>query len=893
MNIILKLNETVKPVVHPPRRVPEAIRSRVTKELHRMEEEGVIEKVDQPTDWVNSMVTVIKPHKTRICLDPRNLNEAIKREHFPLPTIEEVTARMPNAKVFSVLDAKSGFWQIPLDEASSLLCTFNTPHGRYKFKRLPFGIKSAPEVFQKHMKQLLEGLDGVEVILDDILVWGKNMVQHDERLIQLLERLRAIGLQLNNDKCKIGLTEIPYIGHLLSEQGVKPDPSKVDAIVNMPCPTNKQDLQRFLGMLAYLSKFIPNMAEESAPLRRLLEKNVQWHWSEEHTKSLDSLKTLLTKAPVLKYYAINEPLVLSVDASSEGLGAVLLQNQQPVAYASKPLTECQKRYAQIEKELLAILHGCEHFHQYIYGRTVIVETDHKPLEAIVTKPLYRAPIRLQRMLLRLQQYDISVVHKPGKQMYIADALSRATNPTQARKDGDTSTDDIFHVHIILPATEEKLDQIRKATEEDPELRALKTTVQNGWPLNRSDTPQETRSYWSYRDELSCYDGLMFRGEQLIIPASERANTLEKLHQAHLGIELTLRRARDVIFWPGMSKQITEMVSKCSLCLEHRNSQCKESMLPHEIPDRPWSKLGADLFELHQENYLLLVDYYSNFFEVMKLTSTKTPTIIKHCKTTFARHGIPDILISDNGPQFDNAEFTRFAKEWNFTHKTSSPYYPKSNGLAERTIQTLKKVLKKARKDGTDPNLAILELRNTPRNNDLGSPAQRLFSRRTKTLLPVSDQLLKPKVVENVAANLKNERDRQKRYYDQHTASLPKLDKGDHVMAQKDPKANWQPAIVKKEIAPRSYLITDNNDRVFRRNRSHLMHMKVPESSSPNSETQTTSTSSHKTSQNTTQQEVQKEKLTTKVKSSNSSEQTGLVTSRYGRTIKPNRRYTEQ
>ncbi len=205
-----------------------------------MEEEGVIEKVDQPTDWVISMVTVIKPHKTRICLDPRNLNEAIKREHFHLPTIEEVNARMPNAKVFSVLDAKSGFWQIPLDEASSLLCTFNTPHGQYKLKRLPFDIKSAPEVFQKHMKQLLEGLDGVEVIMDDILVWGKNMVQHDERLIQLLERLRAIGLQLNKGKCKIGLAEIPYIGHLLSEQGVKPDPSKVDAIVNMPSPqTNK------------------------------------------------------------------------------------------------------------------------------------------------------------------------------------------------------------------------------------------------------------------------------------------------------------------------------------------------------------------------------------------------------------------------------------------------------------------------------------------------------------------------------------------------------------------------------------------------------------------------------------------------------------------------------
>ena len=453
----IELNETIEPVIHPPRRVPEAIRSRVTKELHQMEEEGVVEKVDQPTDWVNSVVTVIKPHKTRICLDPRNLNEVIKREYFPLPTIEEVTGRMPNAKVFSVLNAKSGFWQIPLDEASSLLCTFNTPHGWYKFKRLPFGIKSAPEVFQKHMKQLLEVLEGVEVIMDDMPVWGENNEQHNERLIKLLERLRATGLQLNKDKCNIGLTEIPYIGHLLSEQAVKPDPLKVNAIINMSGPTNKQDLQRFMGMLAYLSKFIPNMAEESAPLCRLLEKNVQWHWSDEHQKSLDSLKTLLTKAPVLKYYAINEPLVLSVDASSEGLGAVLLQSQQSVAYASKPLTECQKRYAQIEKELLAILYGCEHFHQYIYGRTVVVETDHKPLEAIVTKPLYRAPIRLQRMLLRLQQYDISVVHKPGKQMYIADAISRATNSTQECKDGDTSTDDIFHVHIIIPATEEKLN----------------------------------------------------------------------------------------------------------------------------------------------------------------------------------------------------------------------------------------------------------------------------------------------------------------------------------------------------------------------------------------------------------------------------------------------------
>ena len=271
---------------------------------------------------------------------------------------------------------------------------------------------------------------------------------------------------------------------------------------------------------------------------------------------------------------------------------------------------------------------------------------------------------------------------------------------------------------------------------------------------------------------------------------------------------------------------------------------------------------------------------------MKLTSTKLPTIIKHCNTTFVRHSIPDILISDNGPQFDNTEFARFAKEWNFTHKTSSPFYPKSNGLAERTIQTLKKVLKKARKDETDSNLAILELRKSPRTNYLGSPVQRLFSRRTKTLVPVSDQLLKSKV--ESGSEFKD----LTRYYDQHTASLPKLDKGDRVMAQQEPKTNWQPTIVKKEIAPRSYLITDNNDRVLRRNRSHLIRMEVPESTSTNSKTRSTSMSGT-TDPNSSQLEAQNQRQTTKqATSSNSSERAGLVTLRYRRTIKPNSRYTE-
>ncbi|KAK7878469.1 hypothetical protein WMY93_034308 [Mugilogobius chulae] len=254
----IQIDPAVPPVVHPPRKVPIALKDQIKTELDRMEQIGVIAKQTEPTDWVNSMVTVQRPNKKlRICIDPQDLNKAIKREHYPLRTVEEVVAEMPNAKIFSVLDANHGFWQIQLDEESSRLCTFNTPYGRYRFKRLPFGVSSAPEVFQKCIAQRLEDLEGVVNVMDDILVWGKDKEQHDKRLRQLLDRVRSINLKLNKDKCKIGLTEIQYIGHILTADGLKPDPSKISAITQMPQPEDKAALMRFLGMVQYLASSFP------------------------------------------------------------------------------------------------------------------------------------------------------------------------------------------------------------------------------------------------------------------------------------------------------------------------------------------------------------------------------------------------------------------------------------------------------------------------------------------------------------------------------------------------------------------------------------------------------------------------------------------------------------
>ena len=247
-----------------------------------MEKLGVITRQIEPTEWVNSIVTVTKSSgAVRICIDPKDLNNAILREHYPMKTVEEIVAEMPNAKVFSTLDATSGFWALKLDGESSKLTTFQTPFGRYRFLRAPFGIKSIPEIYQRVMTEMLQGIEGAHVIVDDILVWGENMEQHDERLKQVLDRIEQNNLKLNRDKCQLRKEEVEYVGHKISKDGLKVDPEKVRAIKEMNRPQDKKELQTFLGCITYLQKFLPHMSEISAPLRKLLENKVEWHWEKQ------------------------------------------------------------------------------------------------------------------------------------------------------------------------------------------------------------------------------------------------------------------------------------------------------------------------------------------------------------------------------------------------------------------------------------------------------------------------------------------------------------------------------------------------------------------------------------------------------------------------------------
>lgn len=830
----IRLEKDAKPVINPPRKIPYALRNKVKNELDRLEKMRVIQKVTEPTEWVNSLVVVEKPNKdVRLCLDPRELNKSILREHFPMKTVEEVAAKVKNAKIYSVLDASNGYWQIKITRDSQTYTTFNSPFGRYKYLRLPFGIKSSSEVFQRAVSQILENIEGCEVIADDILIWGKDKKEHNERLCAVLDRIKQANMKLNKSKCKIGLSEVAYVGHTFGTEGLKPSSEKVRAIMEIPEPRNKKELQRFMGTVNYLGKFISNLSGINQPLRQLLEKNVEWHWEDSQKKSFNELKKAITTAPVLQFYDENEDVLLSVDSSKDALGACILQNGHPVAYASRALNKSEQNYAQIEKEMAAIVFGATKFHEYIYAKGPIhVETDHRPLESIFKKPLAQMPPRIQRMMLKVQKYDLRVHYKSGRELWIADTLSRAC----VSQDESPICDSDYSIFSIenLPCSQRKLSELKEETLKDMELNILKDTVLRGWPENKKEINPRITHYWNFRDEISYFEGLMLKGEKVIIPKSMQKNVIEQIHQkSHLGINKCISRAKDVFYWQGMAAQIKDIVSQCAICNEFKSAQAKEPMIPHEIPSKPWEICATDLFELDKDTYIVLACYYSKFFEVKKIASSSSKSVINVLKENFSRWGIPKILKSDNGPAFASEQFKEFAENYGFEHVTSSPRYSQSMGFIEKYVQICKNVLKKAKKSNSDPYLAILEYRNTPIEGINLSPSQLLMGRRTRTQLPVNDSLLKPQYHDGAnVQNALNERQHiQKYYYDRGAKSLPQLNPGDQIRVRNENK--WEPGTVEQRAdTPRSYVIQTEKGQKLRRNRRHLLKTSENRSEEP-------------------------------------------------------------
>lgn len=811
----ISVREDVEPVaVSAPRRVAAARIEPLRKELNRMEKLGVISKVEEPLSWCSPCLVVPKKNgDIRLCIDYTRLNEAVRRAYHPLPVTEEVLSKLGNAKVFTKLDANSGYWQMELDPTCRHLTCFITPFGRYICNRLPFGINLAPEVFQREMSKILEGLEGVVCQMDDVLVFASTKQDHDAILTEVLSRMSKAGLTLNSEKCAFEQEEVTFLGHIVNKEGIRADPDKVKAIVNYPSPKTKKELRRFMGVVNYLGKFTAELSRCTVAMRELLKKSVAWLWGPQHEEEFQRVKRLMVTTPILVPFDMNAQTRLSTDASSYGLGAALMQKSddswRPVAYASRAMSETERRYAQVEKEALAICWAADKFHFYLAGRQFQVETDHKPLVSILgTKELCRLPLRVQRFRLKMMAYSFDIFHTPGDKLVLADMLSR--NEQEKSVDGWGKLEDPLLAEIFssLPVSGPKLERIRGCTAAEEEGQLLLRFCNLGWPP-RDRLPDNMENFYSVRHLLTLMDGVIFFKNRIYVPGTERASALNDIHSGHQGEVKCIRRAAELVWWPGMSKDIRDVVRNCATCAEHRLIP-KEPLCSTPFPLRPWWRLGADLCEFNGRHFLVLIDYYSRYIVAEELVDTLAATVVARLHTVFCLFGVPHTIVTDNGSQFVSDEYRSFLIKWDIVRVTSAPRQAQSNGEAERAVRTVKGLLEK----NVDFKAALLCYRDTPLSNGY-SPAQLLFGRSLNSMGVCSQRsvdLRKLKETES-ESSAKQARQYNRRHRVQTREELPI----NQPVVIRDPGGERRGEVV--TASGREVAVQVENGNILRRNRA--------------------------------------------------------------------------
>ena len=722
--------------------------------------------------------------------------------------------------MFSKLDVKDAFWHVRLDEASSKLTAMATPYGRYVWKRLPFGLKVSSEIFQRKLAEAIGDLE-VICVADDIVICGCGATKqeaeddHNRKMSALKRRCEEKHILLNEKKQQLLQTEVTFLGHRIGKDGIKADPGKVEAIMNMEAPSDVHEVKRFCGMAQYLARFLPKLADDVEPLRKLTKKDAEWRWTEECQTAFETVKAKVTRTPVLGYFSPEKTLELQVDSSDYGLGATLLQDGRPLEYASRLLTPSERNWSQMEKELLAVVFGLTRFHQYTFGRPVLVLNDHKPLETILKKPLSKAPRRLQNLMLQVFQYDAIFKYEKGETLHIADFLSRAPIKTSVHAIGldEGMEDDMkrFPDKLIL--------EVQTKTEADPVMSDLLKYIRRGWPAKK-DVPASLQPYFSIRDRLSCQGTLILMGERILIPPVMRSNIKKKLHSAHMGADSMIRRATQSVFWPGLRHEIKQMADSCEACAKFKPNNQKEPLKPQPVDDRPWSKVGVDLCELYGRTYLITVDFYSSFVEVDAMTSTSSADVVRKLKAHCARYGIFKELVTDQGPQFTSSAFRKWVCDWHIVHTMSSPYHHQGNGRAESAVKVVKNMLKRTLLSHGDQFEALLELRNTPRQDTGASPAQLVFGRTTRAFIPVLRY--DADISKEDLRRRRNRRQAQvKNSFDRTTRKLPRLSPNQPVWFQKHGSgSSWSPAKI-RGASDRSYQIEADDGAVLIRNRVHL------------------------------------------------------------------------
>ena len=705
---------------------------------------------NEATEWVSPIVMVKKPDDSyRLCVDMVQANKAIKRIRHVIPTIDELRHEYNGCRFFSKIDLNQGYHQFELDEKSRGITTFSTHCGLFRYKVLNFGTSSAAEIFHEEIRKIIAPIPTcVKNIYDDVLIGGSTKEECQKNEKKLLDLFRKHNITINLKKCSFCQPSVKFYGLIFSSDGIHPDPAKIEALCNTTTPKDKNELRSFLGMINFSAPFIPNYSTLTADLRTLLKNDVPWLWGEKEDFAFNNLKNQLCENSVLNYFDMNLKTAIICDASPVGLSAILAQysgdinnlytHPKIIAYSSRSLTPAESRYAQIEREALAVHFGCMKFEMYVIGSTFTVVTDHQPLVSLFNSPRRPGPFRVERIRLKLQGFIFKTVYKSGK-WNPSDYLSRHPEPTNSTNIGDNKDTIQLECHHINHVTHDAitLSKIRHATLEDPILKR----ILNGLILGKLDKKNpEFKPYMNHFTELSTDRDLVLRGERIVVPASLVNEVVTIGHEGHQGIVKCKQFIRSRYWFPNMDSIIEKAVSKCLPCQAVVNTPVEEPTIVTELPEYPWQKIDLDfLGPLPSGDYLLVaIDEYSRFPEVFVTRSTAFNPTKKHLDKLLSSFGIPETIKSDNGPPFKSKQFKKYSRRMGFQHHRITPLHPKANGLVENFNKMLIKILKVARIQGLpwqdEMYTFLMNYRATPHLTTGKAPAELLFGRPFRTKL---------------------------------------------------------------------------------------------------------------------------------------------------------------
>ena len=715
-------------------RMPLRKRQLVDEQLEKMLEDDIIEPSESP--WASPITLVPKPGGgVRFCCDFRRLNSITKRNSYPLPSIDDIFDSMTGAKVFSTLDLRSGYWQIPMAEGSKEKSVFICHRGLYQFKRLPFGLTNGPAKFQRFMNKILAPYMGVFCCcyLDDIVVFSKTEDEHDLHLRKIFEVLREHNLKLKPSKCHLKLREIKLLGYIISDKGKRSDPEKIEALANMAQPCTTRQVRSFLGLSGYYRSLVPNYAKIAAPLTKLLKKHVRFKWGKDQELAWQTLRDELISDRVMAYPQPDKPYKLYTDACEYAVGAILVQDDEqgidrPIQYVSKQLQGSQLSWPVIEKEGFGVMFAIKKLAPYLHGAEFTIYTDHKPLKSLFVNK--KRNLKVQRWSIALAEMGAKIKYREGRNNVRADALSRI-KPAQAEEpvlDNPytplTEDDEILQTYLDIGGM--VVSDHRALQLEDSCQRQVSEILKEGDPgipwdfneLEQNEIIQEQKEMPEYiqgiqqQNDYVIDQGLLYTLKpppgktafaRLVLQPSARFRVIRRAHQevGHQGMRKTMERLQEHCKWPGQRKDVWNVLHKCARCQVHSGQRKRPPPTYMPVARYPCQIVGMDLTgpfvpsEEGNQYVLTIIDHCTGWAEAKPIPSKSAKHVLRYLEQEYVpRYGAPEVVICDNGLELKNNKVVPYLEALGSEIRHSSPYHPETNSKIERFHRTIKEIIRK-------------------------------------------------------------------------------------------------------------------------------------------------------------------------------------------------------